>query len=73
MTAMAADAGRCPISAQSEIPGVSRPAYYAMRGKNVGKPAPDPATDDAVKAYELGRRHCCAGKIKHHLRAGAST
>lgn len=69
---MAADAGRCPISAQCEIPGVSRSAYYAMRGKNVGKPVPDPATDDAVKAYELGRRRYGAGKIRHHLCAGAS-
>lgn len=49
-----------------------RPAYYAMRGKNVGKPVPDSATDDAMKAYELGRRRYGAGKIRHHLRAGAS-
>lgn len=67
MTVIAANAGRYPISAQCEILGVPRSTYYAMRGKDAREPAPDPAADDVVEAYELGRRRYGARKIKAAL------
>lgn len=67
MTVIAANVGRYPISAQCEILGVSSSTYYAMRGKDAREPAPDPAADDVVEAYELGHRRYGARKKKAAL------
>lgn len=44
-----------------------------MRGKDAHEPAPDPATDDMVEAYVLGRRRDGARKKKVALAHGGIT
>ena len=61
------NADRYPISAQCAILGVPRSTYYAMRAKGGKGPAPDPATDDVVEAYEQGHKRYGARKIKASL------
>ena len=56
-TAMAANADRYPVSAQCEILGVARPAYYSMRSRWAAPGGARP------------RRACRAGGARGQLRA----
>lgn len=64
MTAMAANAGRYPVSAQCEILGVARSTYYSMRSRAESLKPPDPIEPDVPAAHEASRGRYGARKIK---------
>ena len=61
---MAANAGRCPISAQCDILGVPRSTYYAMRSRTNAPKAPDPIEPDALAVHEASRGRYGSRKMK---------
>ena len=67
MTAMAANAGRCPVSAQCEMLGVARSTYYSMRSRAESPKPPDPIEPDVPAAHEASRGRHGARKIKASL------
>lgn len=68
---MAANARRCPVSAQRRIPGVPRSAYCRMPAHPPRPKAPDPIGPDVPGAFEASRGGCGARRLKVALeRAG---
>lgn len=68
---MAADARRCPVSAQCGILGVPRSTYYRMLAHPPRPKAPDPIEPDALGAFEASRGGYGARRLKVALeRAG---
>ena len=67
MTAMAANAGRYPVSAQCEILGVPRLTCCAMRGRAEPAEAPDPAAGEVATAFEESCGRYGARKIEASL------
>lgn len=65
--AIAANAGRYPISAQCKILGVPRSACCSMRGRGEKPKQPDPLTPEVVPAYGADCRAYGARKIKTAL------
>ena len=55
MTVMAANARRCPASAQRRIPGVPRSTYCRMLAHPPRPKAPDPIEPDVLGAFEASR------------------
>lgn len=71
MTAIAADAGRHPVSAQCGMLGVARPTYYSMHFHAEGPKPPDPIERDVTAAHDASYGCYGARKIKTALsRAG---
>ena len=64
---MAANAGRCPVSAQCEMLGVARSTYYSMRSRAESPKPPDPIEPDVPAAHEASRGRHVARKIKASL------
>ena len=68
---MAANARRCPVSAQRRIPGVPRSAYCRMPAHPPRPKVPDPIGPDVPGAFEASRGGCGARRLKVALeRAG---
>ena len=67
MTAMAANAGRYPVSAQCEMPGVARSACCSMRSRAESPKPPDPIEPDAPAAHGASRGRYGARGIKASL------
>lgn len=67
MTVIAANACRCPVSAQCRILGVPRATYYWILGHPEGERLRDPIADDVVRAHEEGFCEYGAPKIKMML------
>ena len=71
MTVTAANARRCPVSAQCGIPGAPRSAHYRMPAHPPRPKAPDPIGPDAPGAFEASRGGYGARRLKVALeRAG---
>ena len=64
MTAMAANADRCPVSAQREIPGAPRSTCCHLRPRPEPPPAPDPVGPDALAVHAESEGRHGAGKAK---------
>ena len=64
---MAANAGRYPVSAQCEMPGVARSVCCSMRSRAESPKPPDPIEPDVLAAHEASRRRYGARKIKASL------
>lgn len=64
---MAADARRCPVSAQRGILGVPRPACHCLRPRPEPPPAPDPVEPDVLAVHAEGKGGYGAGKAKASL------
>lgn len=64
MTVIAANAGRCPVSAQRDILGVPRSTYCAMRSRANAPKAPDPIEPDVLAVHEASRGRYGSRKIK---------
>ena len=64
---MAANAGRCPVSAQCEMLGVARSACCSMRSRAESPKPPDPIEPDVPAAHEASRGRHGARKIKASL------
>ncbi len=62
--AMAADEGRCPISAQRGLLGVARPTCCSMRSRPGQPAAPDPAAPALVAARAASKGRYGPRKIK---------
>ncbi len=70
---MAANAGRCPVSAQCDILGMPRSTCYAMRSRaNAPKP-PDPIEPDALAVHEASRGRYGSRKMKAALARSGKT
>lgn len=68
---MAANARRCPVSAQCGIPGVPRSTYCRMLAHPPRPKAPDPIEPDVLGAFEASRGGYGARRLKVALeRAG---
>ena len=61
---MAANAGRYPVSAQCEMPGVARSTCCSMRSRAESLKPPDPIEPDVPAAHEASRGRYGARKIK---------
>ena len=61
---MAADARRCPASAQCRILGVPRSTYYRMLAHPPRPKAPDPIEPDVLGAFEGPRGGYGARRLK---------
>ena len=73
MRAIAANAGRYPISAQCRLLGVARSTYYSMRSR-AGRPAaPDPAAPAVVAAHAASKGRYGSRKIKASLERSGVT
>lgn len=70
---MAANAGRCPVSAQCGILGVPRSTYYAMRSRADAPKAPDPIEPDVLAVHEASRGRYGSRKIKAALARSGKT
>lgn len=71
MTVMAANARRCPVSAQRGIPGAPRSAHCRMLAHPPRPKAPDPLAPDVPGAFEASRGGYGARRLKVALeRAG---
>ena len=64
MTAMAANAGRHPASAQCRILGVPRSTCCRMLANPPAQPAPDPIEPDVLGAFGAARGGYGARRIK---------
>ena len=73
MTAMAANARRCPVSAQRGIPGVPRSTYCRMPAHPPRPKAPDPIEPDALGAFEASRGGHGARRLKVALERAGGT
>lgn len=71
--AMAANAGRCPVSAQCEILGVPRSIYHAMRSRADAPKAPDSIGPDVLAVHGASRGRCGPRKIKAALARSGKT
>ena len=71
--AMAANAGRCPVSAQCEILGVPRSIYHAMRSRADAPKAPDSIGPDVLAVHGASRGRCGSRKIKAALARSGKT
>lgn len=67
MRAIAANAGRYPVSAQCRLLGVARSTYYSMRAREDAPPAPDPVAPDVVAAHAASGGRYGSRKIKASL------
>lgn len=71
MTVTAANARRCPASAQRRVLGVPRSTYYRMLAHPPRPKAPDPIEPDVLGAFEASRGGYGARRLKVALeRAG---
>ena len=73
MTVIAANAGRCPVSAQRDILGVPRSTYCAMRSRANAPKAPDPIEPDVLAVHEASRGRYGSRKIKAALARSGKT
>lgn len=71
--AMAANAGRCPVSAQCDILGVPRSTYHAMRSRADAPKAPDSIGPDVLAVHGASRGRCGSRKIKAALARSGKT
>ena len=65
--AIAANAGRYPVSAQCRILGVPRSTYYHMLANPPAPPAPDPIEPDV-----LGGLRCVARRLRRPQAQGGA-
>ena len=73
MRAIAANAGRYPISAQCRLLGVARSTYYSMRSRPGRPAAPDPAAPAVVAAHAASKGRYGSRKIKASLERSGVT
>ena len=69
---MAANGGRCPISAQCRLLGVARSTYYSMRSRPDRPAAPDPAAPAVVAAHAASKGRYWYGSRKKKASPGRS-
>ena len=73
MRAIAANEGRCPISAQRGLLGVARPTHCSMRSRPGRPAAPDPAAPAVVAAHAASKGRYGSRKIKASLERSGVT
>ena len=67
MTAIAANAGRYPVSAQCRILGVPRSTYHRLRSRPDPAPEPDPVAPDVLAAHAESKGRYGARRVKASL------
>lgn len=67
MTAIAANAGRYPVSAQCRILGVPRSTYHRLRSRPDPAPEPDPVAPDVLAAHAESKGRYGARRVKAPL------
>lgn len=72
MRAIAANEGRCPISAQCRLLGVARSTFCSMRSRPDRPAAPDPAAPAVVAAHTASKGCYGSRKIRRRSRGRAS-
>lgn len=73
MTVIAANAGRCPVSAQCGILGAPRSTYCAMLSRADAPKAPDPIEPDVLAVHEASRGRYGSRKTKAALARSGKT
>lgn len=73
MRAIAANEGRCPISAQRGLLGVARSTHCSMRSRPGRPAAPDPAAPAVVAAHAASKGRYGSRKIKASLERSGVT
>lgn len=73
MRAIAANEGRCPISAQRGLLGVARSTYRSMRSRPRRPAAPDPAAPAVVAAHAASKGRYGPRKIEASLERSGVT